>query len=936
LSGEIPLLQAANAVEAPVAASTTETVRKTVLENGLTVLTKEVPTAPVVTVQVWYRVGSRDEAPGVNGIAHQLEHLMFKGTKDRPIQFGRLFSALGSQSNAFTSYDQTAYFGTVERDKLRSLLALEADRMQGALMTADALKSENRVVISELQGYENSPSYRLSRAVLKAALPNSPYGLPVGGTKADVQKFTIDQVRSYYQNYYSPNNATLLIVGDFQTEPTLKMVRELFGNVPNRGTQAGASRTNANGRQGSGTVASETPKKANSSSRDGTPLPSLVASETPKKANSTSSNSGKAKTPIVLREPGSAFLMEAVYPLPPATHPDVPALSVLDSILTQGRSSRFYQALVEGGLASDFSGYAADLMSGGWYDFSATAAPGQDLNKLSQAVEAVLADIRSRGVTPEELKRAKTQLRSSILLRNRDVTSQAFQLGDDQTTTGDYRRTDRLLAAIEKVSAADIQRVAKTYFTPEKLTLGYFEPSKLDAKAGGAVNAGQTSEQFNAGPPVDPAQVAKYLPAVTPDTDRAAQALPEKIVLPNGLRVLLLKDSSTPTVSLSAHVFAGQEFDTNTKSGLAKLTADNLTNGTKTKDALTLAKTLEDRGINFGISTNRESVLMNGSTLVENLPTLIQTIADISQNASFPDKELELSRQRALTALQVQMDNPQYVSRRVFQQAIYPENHPFHSFPTEASLKAIQRQDLVNFYKAHYRPDTMIMALVGDFDPVQVKTLLQKELGSWKAEGKAPTLTFPPVSQPTQVVRRYQGIPGKTQSITLIGNVGIDRKDPRFYDASVMNQILGGDTLSSRLGSEVRDRQGLTYGIYSYFVAGNRQGPFLISMQTAPEDADKAIASTLKLLEQFRNQGINTTELTTAQRSLTSGYPVDLANPDSLASTILLNEVYGLNPSELRRYPQQIEGVTQAQVNQTAQELLHPDKIVVVTAGPPK
>ena len=212
--------------------SLTEDVRKTVLENGLTVLTKEVHTAPVVTVQVWYDIGSRDEAPGVNGIAHQLEHMLFKGTTNRPIQFGRLFSALGSDFNAFTSYDQTAYFGTVERNKLKALLVLEADRMQNALINAEQLASEKRVVISEVQGYENSPEYRLSRAVMRAALPNSPYGLPVGGTKADVEKFTVEQVRQYYEKYYSPDNATLIIVGDFETEPTLQAVKEVFGKVP--------------------------------------------------------------------------------------------------------------------------------------------------------------------------------------------------------------------------------------------------------------------------------------------------------------------------------------------------------------------------------------------------------------------------------------------------------------------------------------------------------------------------------------------------------------------------------------------------------------------------------------------------------------------------------------------------------------------------------
>ncbi len=897
LSGEIAFLPPAIAEQAPakppIAITTTQQVKKTILENGLTVLTKEVPTAPVVTVQVWYRIGSRNEAPGVNGIAHQLEHLMFKGTSDRPIQFGRLFSALGSQSNAFTSYDQTAYFGTVERDKLRSLLALEADRMQSAVIGAPQLTSEKRVVISELQGYENSPSYRLDRAVMRSAFPDSPYGLPVGGTKADVEKFTVEQVRDYYRNYYSPDNATVVIVGDFQTDATLKAVQESFGQVPR----------------------SEKPKAA------AQPPAPIVTKGSP------------AKAAIVLKQPGSAALLQSVYPLPNVTHPDVPALHLFDLVLTQGRSSRLYQSLIESGLASDYSGYPANMLSGGWYGLGATAAPGQDLSKINQTIQASLANLRTKPVTVDELKRAKTQLKSSVLLRNRSITNQAMQLGDDQTTAGDYQFTDRYLAAIEKVTTADIQRVAKTYFDPSQQTLGFFEPTQLDAKAGGSVNAGQTVEQFNLGAPVDPAEVAKYLPPVT-RSDRPAQALPEKTILSNGLRVLLLRDSSTPTVSLRGYLDAGTSFDASQKSGLAKLTADNLLNGTQTKDALTLATTLDDRGIALGFDVNREGLSIRANTLVENLPTLVQTLSDVMQHAVFPDRELELSRQRALTALKVQLDSPASKGRRTFQQAIYPSNHPFHNFPTEASLKGIQRQDLLNFYKSHYRPDKTTVALVGDFDPAQVKSLLEKELGTWKATGQAPALTFPPVALPATGVRLYDGIPGKTQSISYLGYVGINRTDPRYYSAIVMNQILGGDTLASRLGTEIRDRQGLTYGIYSVFQAGIHQGPFLISMQTAPEDAPKAIANTLKVLEQFRTQGVSTSEVLTAQRSLTSSYPVDLADPDDLASIILMNDVYGLNPAEIRQFPKQIDAVTQAQVNEATQDLLHPDRLVVVTAGP--
>ncbi|MBD2101325.1 pitrilysin family protein [Leptolyngbya sp. FACHB-261] len=874
--------------------STTENVRKTVLANGLTVLTKEIHTSPVVSVQVWYRVGSRNETAGLSGISHQLEHLLFKGTTQRPIQFGRLFSALGSASNAFTSYDETAYFGTVERDKLDALLTLEADRMENSLINPESLTSEKRVVISELQGYENSPNYRLNRAVMRAAFPQRAYGLPVGGTKADVEKFTVEQVRQYYRTYYSPSNATLVITGDFQTEPVLAAVQKAFGKVPKLGTTAQAPA-----------------------------------------AQAASPSSQAAKAPLVLREPGSAALLKAVYPLPNVNHPDVAALNVLDYVLTGGRSSRLYQALVESGLASDVSGYAATLIESGWYELNATAAPGQNLSKIDQVLQQTLTALRDRTVTEEELKRAKTQLQAAITLQSRDITSQAFQLGDDQTSAGDYRYRDHFLAAVEQVRAADVQRVARTYFSPQSRTIGFFEPTQVDGRVGtAATGSTQTAEQFNLGPPVDPSEVAKYLPPSDSTDTRTPQALPETVSLPNGLRVLLLPDRSTPTVTLSGYVQAGSEFDTTAKAGLASLTAENLMNGAQGKDALTLAKTLEDRGASLGFSANREGVIISSNALAADLTTVTQTLASVLQQATFPAQELELSRQRALTALKVELDNPARLGRRAFQQAVYPNNHPFYAFPSEASLKGIDRSDLVNFYRAHYRPDTTVLTLLGDFEPSQARALLEREFGSWQASGKPPALEFPPVPLPKAVVRLNPVLPGKAQSITYLGYSAIDRKDPRFYAALVLNEILGGNTLASRLGTEIRDRQGLTYGIYSYFQAGINAGPFLIQMQTAPEDAQRAVDSTLRLLKQLRDQGVTSNELAAAKRSITNSYPVGLADPDSVANTILMNAVYGLGREEIRQFPSQIEAVTLQQVNQTAKELLSPDNLVVVTAGP--
>lgn len=872
----------------------TKGVQKTVLENGLTVLTKEVHTAPVVSVQVWYRVGSRNEGRGESGISHQLEHLMFKGTQERPVQFGRLFSALGSQFNAFTSYDQTVYFGTVERDKLTALLTLEADRMQGSVISPEHLDSEKRVVISELQGYENSPNYRLSRAVMRAAFPNRAYGLPVGGTKADVEQFTVEQVKNYYQTYYSPDNAVLVITGDFSTDAALQVVQQTFGKVPQRPRQL--------------------------SRRQPLPAPQAQA---------------KSNTPIVLKEAGSAALLQVVYPLPELTHPDVPAIDVLDAILTGGRSSRLYQALVESGLASTVGGSAAELMEPGWYSVSATAAPGQDAPTINTTLQKTLAAVRQTSVTPEELKRAKTQLRASLILSNQDITRQANLLGYNQTVADDYQFVERYLNAIDKVTAADVQRVAKTYLDPAKQTIGFFEPTQPDGKPGTtAAEVGRTTEKFSPGQPVDPAELARYLPPASNTTLSTSQPLPEQWVLPNGLRVLLLPDRSVPSVNLSGRIDAGTGFDPKPLAGLASLTANNLMNGTETQTALALAKALEDRGASLGFSANREGVSVNGTGLSVDLPVLLSTLADVLQHATFPADQVERSRNRALTSLKLQLDDPRSLARRVFQQSIYPEDHPFHSFPTEASLKRITRENLVQFYQKYYRPDTSTIAIVGDFDPAQVKPLLNQSLGQWQVKGEPPKLQVPAVALPEASKQVNRVIPGKAESVTYVGYNGIARKDPRYYAALVLNQILGGDTLSSRLGTEIRDRQGLTYGIYSAFATGIYPGPFLIQMQTAPGDTQKAVANTLALLQQVREQGVTQAELDNAKRSIASSYPVDLASPDSVADAILGNSIYGLSPEELREFPKRIEAVTAAEVQQVIQELIQPDRVVIVTAGP--
>jgi zinc protease len=870
----------------------TANVKKTVLENGMTILTKEVHNAPVVTVQVWYKIGSRNEAPGVNGIAHQLEHMLFKGTKDRPIQFGRLFAALGSSFNAFTSYDQTAYFGTVEKNKLTSLLTLEADRMQNAMIDTEKLTGEKRVVISELQGYENSPAYRLDRAVKRAAFPTTPYGLTVGGTKADVEKFTVEQVRSYYDSYYAPNNATLVVVGDFDTATLMTKVQQTFGKVPRREIKVIQPAT---------TAATTTPNRR-----------------------------------ITLKEPGSTQIEISVYPLPEANHPDVPAIDVMNYILTEGRSSRMYQSIVETGLATSLDGGAANLAAGGWYEISSIVEVGKSLPKLEAAISKEIKLLQAKGVTATEIARAKAQLKAGYLLSNRDINSQARQLGNDQTTTGDYQFTDKYLAGVERVTPADVLRVSKLYLQENLKTIGYFQPTTITAKSEQSGTPGKTVENHSPGTPVDPSELSKYLPPLDPDTASQTQTLPQEIKLKNGLRVFLLPDSSSPTVTLTGHIQAGTEYDNPAKAGVATLTATNIMSGTKTQSALTIATTLESRGSGLGFSASREGVSLGGNALSKDLPILLKTLGDVVQNANFPQQKFELSRQRALTTLKLELDSPNSVARKKFQQTIYPKGHPFTVFPTAETLTSLTAADLQAFYRQHYLPSNTILAIVGDFKVPEIKLLLEANLGKWSATANPAKLNYPVAQFPAKQVNVNPSLPGKTQAITLMGNKAINRQDPRYYSALVLNQILGGDTLSSRLGTEIRDRQGLTYGIYSSFAAGKRQGTFIISMQTAPEDAQKALQSTIALLKDLQTKGVTAAEVANSKRSISSSYNVELASPDEIAGATLGNAVFDLNPNEISEFPKKIQAVTLAQVNQVAKELIQPDRLVVIVAGPPK
>jgi zinc protease len=874
-----------------ISPSLTAQVRRTVLANGLTVLTKEVHTAPVVSVEVCYQVGSADEAPSEKGVAHLVEHMLFRKTQVRPVDFRHLLAALGSDFNAFITNDHTCYFDSVESNKLNALLTLEADRMQNSVFNANDLTQEKQVLIAELQNRENTPNYRLYSAVMQAAFPNHPYSkFP---TKADFEKITVEQVRNFYHKNYRPDNALVVIVGDFSTEPTLKAIQESFGKIP----------------KGQG-----------------------MTSQQENRHKSAFSPTPSRRTPVVIQQPGELPLLAVVYPLRDRNHPDMPALVVMDYILTSGVTSKLHQALVGSGLANEVVGNTNFSSDGGWYFLGVTANLNRKLANVERTIEQVIANLQTQGVTDEQLNRAKKQIQAATILGFRDFNNQASQLAYDQSTTGDYRQTDRFLQAVTQVTAADVQRVANKYLKTENRTLGWFEPTKQTQipSSFNITDFSRITTDFSPTEPFSFSEVAKYLPPFPAATAKPQQAIAQQFTLSNGLQVLLLPDSSNPSVSLRGFVRAGQEFDPKEKIGLSALTAMNLLN-----QSIWFAQEFENRGgVGLTVQPSQEGVNIYGVSLKADLPFLLETLADVMQYASFPAQSLESSRQSYLNVLNAAVENPSDAARQMFVQAIYPENHPFSQVPTQATLKAISREDVVDFYRKYYRPDTTVIALVGDFNPTVVRSQLEAILGSWQASGKTPFAPdWPSVSPPNQVVRLRKRLPSQTQSLILMGYPISDLTESRFYEFQILNEILGSSSLSSRLGNELRYHQGLTYTIDCHLQTGHNFGLFSIVMQTAPENTERAISSTLAVLKQLREQGVSNLEVEIAKQSLISRYQLALANPDILAEMILTNQVYGYKPEELRQQPRQIQAVTLNQVNQAAKDLLHPDKIIIVSVG---
>jgi zinc protease len=418
---------------------TTAQVQEHLLDNGLLVLTREVPYAPIVSFFVWYRVGSRNETPGITGVSHWAEHMVFKGTERFPKGTAdKVVAQHGGVRNGFTWLDYTAYYETLPSEHARLAVEIEADRMANARFDPDEVASERGVIISEREGGENHPSFYLSEEVTAAAFKAHPYGQPVVGYKSDLEAISRDDLWMHYQRYYAPNNAVAVAVGDFETPALLDVIEQEFGRIPH-----------------------------------GPALPEMRVKEPPQE--------GERRVSVV--RPGPVPQLSVVYHVPGGAHPDTLPLWVLGGVLTGGRSSRLYKALVVGGLASSVGAGSALTRDPYLFRISATARPEVEPPRLEAGALAEVDQLVAEGLPQAELEKVRRQMRAGHLFGTEGVTSQARYLGQYEIADR-WRRFETYIDDLDRVTSDDVVRVAATYLTQSNRTVGWFLPSKTRSGGG--------------------------------------------------------------------------------------------------------------------------------------------------------------------------------------------------------------------------------------------------------------------------------------------------------------------------------------------------------------------------------------------------------------------------------------------------------------------
>ncbi len=871
-----------------------------VLANGMKLFYSLDRTTPNVTVQVWYSVGAKDDPAGRSGFAHLFEHLMFKATRDLPAEsFDRMTEDVGGFNNASTYGDFTNYYEVVPANHLERLLWAESQRMGSLVVDEASFKSERDVVKEELRLRVLSDPYgRFFRIVIpNASYTTHPYKRPGIGSIEDLDAATIDDVLAFHDTYYRPDNAALIVVGNFDEAQLNAWVDKYFAPL-------------------------KTPKK---------PLPRVTVRE-PARTGPRTVTSYAPNVPL----PAVAITWQG----PSAADPDAAALTVLDAILSGGKSSRLYNSLVYDQQVAQAAFSSADLnQQPGLFWVGAVMAGGKTVEEGQAALMAEIRRLREAPPTDAELAEARTEMVAGAVRERETIDGRAFAIGYALVMKGDAADANTGIAALQAVTAADVQRVAKKYLADDRLVVVRY----LDE---GARPAGEAAP---AAPVVRPVRSTTFKGTVwslAPEAERvAAPALgtpvspvlpvPSERTLANGLRVIVARSSDLPLVTAELTVRSGAAVDPTSRAGASAMMAELLTEGTTTRSSVQISSQTEALGADLSAGSGWESSSVTLNVMPQNLEAAMDIMADVTLNPAFAQEELDRVRDQSLDGFSVALKRPGTVAGFITPTIIYSGSPYGHvAGGTPGSLPKLTRNDLLAIHDTWWRPDNAVLVIVGDLTPEQGFALAEAAFGGWKK----PTTALPalPTADANPPVRNViVDMPGTGQAAVTLARRGIARNDPRYYAGMVANTVLGGG-YSARLNQEIRVKRGLAYGANSGLSARRIVGGFTASTQTKNPSAAEVVTLIRGEMARMATVPATPAELAARKSVLVGDFGRDMGTTDGLAGVLGGLAVYNIELGEMNVFTSKVEAVTADQVTGFAADIFDPAEASVVVVGDAK
>ncbi len=868
---------------ASVVPSGRETRVELALSNGLRVVLEENHISPVVAMQAWVGVGSADDPPEMAGAAHLFEHMLFKSTKRRgPGQIAREIDALGGTIKAWTSFDQTTYQLVLASAYVDYGLDLLADALTNATFDPGELERERKVVQVELKQAEESPERTASQALFRAAFNVHPYGRPVLGTDASVAAMTREQLLALYQRTYGGRNLTLLVVGDFDAAALKGKITNAFAPL-RRGDAPPARRA-------------EPPQTA-------------------------------PRTVVLARDLRETQLLLGFH-TPPVTDDDIPALDLLSAILGQGDGSRLSQRLVRSRqLLAKATSYNFASRDAGLLVVGATMAPGR-LEEPARALLDEVLRLSYEEVSPGEIDAARTLLTAGVVRDQETPAGYARKLGFFAAVAGDVAREEVYRTRMTALTPADLRAAAARYLRVATLASAALVSARGITGGRGAVDPVKLSARLDAVWAAGEARVARrFAPLpIAPTGDDLV-----RVVLPSGVRLLVLRDPSVGVVDVQAVWPGGLRYEDARSNGISNLIATLLPRGTKSRARWQLAAELDAMPGALSGFAARNSLGLGAEFAGREWERGLEILADCILNPQFSEDELERARRVALEQIRAQDRNPAGVVFQLFSSTLW-SRHPYRlpELGTVDSVASLSRRRLVDHYRRHYGVSGLTIAVVGDVVPSRVVAKIQSLLG--EATGVAPDATLVPVeparSEPVEV---FHPSPADDAHVVL-GYPGTTLRDPDRYTLEVLSQILSGP--GGRLAVALRDQRPFVHGSTASSFEGIDAGSLAVYFVCRPQNLDSAVGAVRAELARLVERGVTADEVARARQYLVGTHAVRLERRSAIAAALAFEEAYGQGTREFRRYAVAIGRITPADVQRVARKFVDPRREVVAVVKP--